>query len=79
MTEHKGSETPAGIAIDSRVRVYPGTDRETHGIIADDFGDTAGISVDVGGDRFVGPARRWAVTLDDGNLAFVDGDQVVAE
>ena len=79
MAEQKGSEAPAGVAIGSRVRVYPGTDREIHGVIAEDFGDTAGVSVEVGGDRLAGPARRWAVTLDDGNLAFVDGDQVVAE
>jgi hypothetical protein len=31
------------------------------------------------GDRIVGPARRWAVTLDAGGLVFVDSDQLVAE
>jgi len=31
------------------------------------------------GDRIVGPARRWAVVLDAGDLVFVDSDQLAAE
>jgi hypothetical protein len=67
------------LAVDSRVRVYPGTDREDRGIVVEDFGDSAGQAVDVGKYHIADPARRWAVMLDGGNLVFVDSDQLVAE
>jgi hypothetical protein len=35
--------------------------------------------VDIGENHMVGPARRWAVALDAGGLAFVDSDQLAAE
>ena len=66
------------IAVNVRVRVYPWTDGEVGGTVVEDFGDLAGHAVDLG-DRIVGPARRWAVTLDAGGLVFVDSDQLVAE
>ena len=66
------------IAVNVRVRVYPGTDGEVGGTVVEDFGDLARHAVDLG-DRIVGPARRWAVTLDAGGLVFVDSDQLVAE
>ncbi len=59
--------------------VYPGTDAEVRGTVVEDFGDTAGHAVDIGENRLADPARRWAVTLDTGDLIFVDSDQLVAE
>ena len=81
----KGASGMAGdtgdspVAVNVRVRVYPGTDGEVGGTVVEDFGDLAGHPVDIGEHRIVGPARRWAVALDDGGLVFVDSDQLVAE
>jgi hypothetical protein len=80
----KGASGAAGdtgdspVAVNVRVRVYPGTDAEVRGTVVEDFGDMAGQAVNIG-DRIVGPARRWAVVLDAGGLVFVDSDQLVAE
>ena len=80
----KGATGTAGdtgdsrVAVNVRVRVYPGTDGEVGGTVVEDFGDLAGHAVDIG-DRIVAPARRWAVALDAGGLVFVDSDQLVAE
>ena len=67
------------VAVNARVRVYPGTDGEIRGSVVEDFGDLAGHVVDIGENHIVGPARRWAVALDAGGLVFVDSDQLVAE
>ena len=67
------------IAVNGRVRVYPGTNGEVGGTVTEDFGDLAGHGVDIGDIHIAGPARRWAVVLDAGSLIFVDSDQVVAE
>ena len=67
------------MAINVRVRVYPGTDGEVGGTVVEDFGDLAGQEVDIGENRIAGPARRWAVALDAGGLVFVDSHQLVAE
>jgi hypothetical protein len=61
------------------VRVYPGTDAEKHGRVVEDFSDSAGHGVDVAGRRIAEPARRWAVQLDDGDLVFVDSDQLAPD
>jgi hypothetical protein len=80
----KGATGTAGdtgdspVAVNVRVRVYPGTDGEVSGTVVEDFGDLAGHAVNIG-DRIVGPARRWAAALDAGGLVFVDSDQLVAE
>ena len=80
----KGASGTAGdtgdspVAVNARVRVYPGTDGEVGGTVVEDFGDLAGHEVNIG-DRIVGPARRWAVALYAGGLVFVDSDQLVAE
>ena len=80
----KGARGTAGdtgdgrVAVNARVRVYPGTDAEVGGTVVEDFGDLAGQAVNIG-DRIVAPARRWAVALDAGGLVFVDSDQLVAE
>ena len=81
----KGASGTAGdvgdgrVAVNVRVRVYPGTDGEVGGTVVEDFGDLAGHAVDIGENHIVGPARRWAVALDAGGLVFVDSDQLVAE
>ena len=81
----KGANGTAGdtgdgrVAVNVRVRVYPGTDGEVGGTVVEDFGDLAGHAVDIGEHQIVGPARRWAVALEAGGLVFVDSDQLVAE
>jgi hypothetical protein len=49
------------VAVNARVRVYPGTDGEVGGTVVEDFGEMAGHAVDIGENHIVGPARRWAV------------------
>ena len=81
----KGARGTAGdtgdsrVTVNVRVRVYPGTDGEVGGTVVEDFSDLAGHAVDIGENHIVGPARRWAVSLDAGGLVFVDSDQLVAE
>jgi hypothetical protein len=65
-----------GIAVGASVRVFPGTDREQAGVIVEDFGDDVAHPVDIGPDHFADPARRWAVTLTDGTLVFVDSEDI---
>lgn len=65
-------------SVGMRVRVYPGTERETLGEIVEDFGETAGHGVEVAQIRIADPARRWAVILDGGTLVFVDSHQLDA-
>ena len=60
------------VTVDATVRVYPDTPREITGIVIEDFGDISGQAVDVGEHHIVDAARRWAVQLADGTLAFVD-------
>ena len=74
----KQGQTDAQLAANVRVRVYPGTDAESPGVIVEDFGELAGQAVDIGGHH-IDPARRWAVQLDAGNLVFADSDQLVPE
>lgn len=76
MTDEKDD---AHLALDRRVRVYPGTDAESRGIVVDDFGETAGCPVDIGENHIADPARRWAVLLDTGDLVFADSDQLAPE
>ena len=65
-----------GIAVGVSVRVYPGTDRERLGVVVEDFGDSAGHRVHIGQQHIVDAARRWAVRLGDGDLAFVDSSDL---
>ncbi|MGV0852591.1 hypothetical protein [Mycolicibacterium phlei] len=74
------SESTDELAVGTRVRVYPGSDNEAHGVIAEDFGDDLEPqSVDYNDTHIADPARRWAVTLDSGELVFVNSDQLAAE
>ncbi len=72
------SETDPRLAVNMRVRVYPGTDAECRGVIVEDFGELAGQAVDIGAHH-IDPARRWAVQLDTGTLVFVNTDQLIPE
>ncbi len=74
-----GDTAASRVAVNVRVRVYPGTDGEVGGTVVEDFGDLAGQVVDIGENHIVGPARKWAVALDAGGLVFVDSDQLAAE
>ena len=76
MANRKGKGT---IVVDGRVRVDAGTPDEVGGVVVEDFGDAAGQPVEVGGVGFVEAARRWAVALDDGMLAFLDSDRLTPE
>ncbi len=71
--------TDTHLAVNMRVRVYPGTDAESRGVIVEDFGEMVAQPVDLGGQHFADPARRWAVVLDTGNLVFADTDQLPSE
>jgi hypothetical protein len=71
-------ETDGHLAVNMRVRIYPGSDAESRGVIVEDFGDLAGQAVDIGA-RHIDPARRWAVQLDTGNLVFVNTDHLVPD
>ncbi|MEX3646608.1 hypothetical protein [Mycolicibacterium porcinum] len=67
------------LGVGDRARVHPGTSEEQTGVVVEDFGDDAGLPVDVGGHHIADAARRWAVSLDDGNLVFVDDTDIVAD
>jgi hypothetical protein len=67
-----------GVEVGVRVRVYPGTEAEGGGLVVDDFGESIGHGVRIGEEQFAGPARRWAVRLDDGQLVFVDSADLTA-
>lgn len=64
------------IAVGVSVRVYPGTERERLGVVEEDFGDSAGHVVQIGQEQIVDAARRWAVSLGDGDLVFVDSSDL---
>ena len=75
----KAVDDHAHVEVNSRVRVYPGTDAEAHGIVVEDFGEITPVSVDIGDNHIADAARRWAVLLDAGTLVFTDTDQLVPE
>jgi hypothetical protein len=74
-----GNGADGQLAVHMRVRVHPGTDTEIRGVVVEDFGVLLAQPVDLGGGHVVGPARRWAVFADTGDLVFADTDQLVAE
>jgi hypothetical protein len=71
--------TDAQLAVNMRVRVYPDSNAQKRGVVVEDFGEMQKQGVDLGDQHFADPARRWAVALDDGDLVFVDTDQLVPE
>jgi hypothetical protein len=74
-----GNEDRPSLAVNTRVRVFPGTDAESRGVVVEDFGEMTPQSVDIGVHHFADPARRWAVVLDAGTLVFLDTDQLLPE
>ena len=76
----KGDASSASgqLAVNTPVVVFPGTAEQQGGVIVEDFGDSAGHAVDVGANRIVSAARRWAVQLNSGDLVFVDSHQLNA-
>ena len=72
-------DADTGVAVGTRVRAYPGTDAEVHGVVIDDFAEAAGVAVDIGDHHIADAARRWAVQLDTGTLLFADDDQLAPE
>lgn len=73
---HGDAAATTRLAVGNRVRVYPGTSDERSGFIVEDFGDDAGYGVDVGSQHIADASRRWAITLDDGDLVFVDSSEL---
>lgn len=64
------------LGVDSHVVVYPGTDQEMRGVIVEDFEGMTGTAVEIAGNTIAQGARRWAVSLDDGGLIFVDSESL---
>jgi hypothetical protein len=75
-TQAQDGSEGSGIAVGVSVRVYPDTEFERLGVVVEDFGDSAGHSVHIGQEQFVKAARRWAVSLGDGDLVFVDSSDL---
>jgi hypothetical protein len=73
------SGSSAVYSVDMAVLVYAGTAAERLGRVVEDFGDSAGQSVDVGDLRIAELARRCVVQLDPGDLVFVDSDQLAPD
>ena len=74
----RGESADHPLEVNSPVIAFPGTDQQQGGVIVEDYGESAGHAVEIGGNRIVGAARRWAVTLNDGTLVFVDSEQLSA-
>ncbi|HET7666084.1 MAG TPA: hypothetical protein VFK56_08450 [Mycobacterium sp.] len=74
-----GKDENAQLTVNMRVRVYPDSGAESRGLVAEDFGEMQAHAVDLGGQHFADPARRWAVVLDTGDLVFVNSSQLVPE
>ena len=74
-----GSTAAEVVTLNTRVRVHPDTPAELRGVVVEDFGESAGQSVEIGEQRVAEPARRWAVTLDAGELVFVDDEDITPE
>ena len=69
---------PDDLGVNTPVVVYPESDQQQGGVIIEDFGESAGQPIDVGSNRIVEAARRWAVRLNSGDLVFVDSHQLRA-
>lgn len=68
-----GAEDSSGFPVGSRVRTTD--ESQVTGEIVDDYGSLAGTEVVVDETRTV-RARRYAVALDDGGIAFLDDDSI---
>ena len=74
-TENSAAEV-VEIEVDAAVLVNPGTENEQRGTVVADFGEMSGHAVDIGENHFADPARRYAVSLDSGELLFVDAESL---
>ncbi|HEY0226896.1 MAG TPA: hypothetical protein VGC05_11000, partial [Mycobacterium sp.] len=70
--EEPGAVAAGSFSVGDRVRICPGTSDDRWGTIVEDFGDDAGYSVVIGDHHIADASRRWAVSVDDGNLVFLD-------
>ncbi len=68
-----GAEDISGFPIGSRVRTTD--ESQVTGEIVDDYGTLAGTEVIVD-EKLTVRARRYAVALDDGGIAFLDDDAI---
>jgi hypothetical protein len=74
---HGKDDSPQdGLEVNAPVLVFPGSAEQQDGVIVEDFGHSAGQPIDIGTNRIVDAARRWAVRLNSGDLVFVDSDQL---
>lgn len=76
--ENASTPAPSGYAVGESVTVFAGTDREAAGTIVEDFGEFTPVATEYDGERIAGPARRWAVLSDAGDLVFADTDDLSA-
>lgn len=67
------------LSVGSRVGVRLAADRTIQGVVADDYGEMSDTITELGSNRVIAPARRWAVIGDDGTLVFADTHQIVVE
>jgi hypothetical protein len=72
-------DTDPRLVLGARLRVYPGADAESLGVIVADFGEASDLGVHGGENRTANPPGRWAVLLDDDTLVYVDSDQISAD
>ena len=72
-------DADAQLALGARLRVHPGTDAESLGVIVADFGEVSDLGARRGETQTGNPPPRWAVLLDDDTLVFVDSDQISAD
>jgi len=77
--EMSDASVTAEFTVGERVRVFPDTSDERPGVLVEDFGQDAGYAVDIGTTHIADASRRWAVTLDDGSLVFVDSSDIVVD
>ena len=76
---HGQMKSSQSLSIDMRVRVYPDTAQEIRGTLIEDFGELPSQNVKIDDTHIAPAARRWAVGLDNGELAFVDSEHLAPE
>jgi hypothetical protein len=65
------------LAVNTPVIVLPGTDQQQGGVIVEDFGESAGQAVEIGGNRIAG-AETTRTRPDDQHIGGVDDVDVAA-
>jgi hypothetical protein len=72
----KDSSPQDELEVNAPVLVFPESAEQQGGVIVEDFGHSAGQPIDIGTNRIVEGARRWAVRLNSGDHVFVDSEQL---